>query len=243
MGRVGGGRASSIGLLVLATCMSASLGLSAGAAEPDRPPQQRVPPVAAIQLLPQENRTGTYLVTQGPDTNAPIPFSYTQHDTRWILTKEGLTQHELEYDASGNVLILREVNFRTGQEIEYDPPVVLLPAMVDGETSLTGRSRVVVRNRETGSATHRGSCTWHVMFAGIDNFASPSGAIAVYTMRLTREVRLSIARMSLIVDFGYVLGEGIVATSSSQVIRVLGLLTDREAWSLERPLLGVPDPT
>ena len=111
---------------------------------------------------------------------------------------------------------------------------MLLPATVDRNTSLTGKTRVTVRSTRTPSVTYRGICTWQLDFIGVDPVETPAGMRPAYRLRAKREIRLPLAQISMTVDFEYMRGTGMVATSIDQVIRSLGLFTNREIWRLEQ---------
>ena len=217
-------------LLMLAVC---PVVLTAG--EDTAPTDLQAPlPVTAEELMPLEARHGVYLVTEGPIQGSRVPFTFEPHGDRWILTKQGVARHELRRDRQGNLVIDREIDLREGRQIDYASPVILVPATVDRATSLTGRTRVTVRSLRTPSVTHRGVCVWRVEFVDVSPVDTPPGARPVYRLRATREIRLPLAQMSMTIDFEYARGVGMVATGVDQVIRALGLFTDRDRWRLEQ---------
>ena len=191
-------------------------------------------PVAAEDLMPLTSHSGVYLVTEGIEKGKQVPFTFEQHGNRWILTKEGLARHELHRDQEGNLLIDREIDLREDREIEYLSPVVLLPAMVDSHTSLTGTTRVIVRSTRSSSAKYRGVCNWRLDFIGIGAIDTPDGVFPTYRLRATREIRLALAQISMTIDFEYARGKGMIATGVDQLIRSLGLFTERDVWRLEQ---------
>ena len=195
----------------------------------------RIPlPVTAEELMPLEVRHGVYLVTEGPAKGTQVPFTFEPHGDHWVLTKQGLARHELHRDRRGNLLIDREIDLREDRQIDYVSPVMLVPAMVDRTTSLTGKTRVTVRSTRMPSVTYRGICTWQMYFIGVDPVETPAGMQPAYRLRAKREIRLPLAQISMTIDFEYVRGTGVVATGVDQVIRSLGLFTDREIWRLEQ---------
>ena len=191
-------------------------------------------PVMAEELMPLEARRGIYLVTEGPEKGKQVPFTFEQHGDRWVLTKNDLARHELHRDQKGNLLIDREIDLREDRQIDYVSPVMLVPATVDRATSLTGKTRVTVRSTRTPSVTYRGTCAWQLDFIGTGSLETPGGTIPTYRLRATREIRLPLAQISMTIEFEYVRGTGMVATSIDQVIRSLGLFTNREIWRLEQ---------
>lgn len=191
-------------------------------------------PVTAEALMPLETQQGVYLVTEGSEKGKKVPFTFEQHGEQWILTKHEMARHELRRDKKGNIVIDRETNFRDDLEIDYASPVMLLPAMVDRNTSLTGKTRVIVRNARTKSVKYRGICNWRLNFIGVAPVETRIGTFPVYRFRASREIRLSLAKVSMTVDFEYARGKGMIATGVDQVIRSLGLFTDRDIWRLEQ---------
>ena len=191
-------------------------------------------PVTAEELMPLEARHGVYLVTEGPIQGSHVPFTFEPHGDRWILTKQDVARHELHRDRQGNLVIDRETDLREDRQIEYASPVMLVPATVDRATSLTGKTRVTVKSLRTPSVTHRGICVWRVEFVGVSPVDTPTGVRPVYRLRATREIRMPLAQMSMTIDFEYVRGTGMVATGVDQIIRALGLFTDRDRWRLEQ---------
>jgi len=191
-------------------------------------------PVTAEELMPLEVRHGVYLVTEGPIQGRQVPFTFEPHGDRWVLTKQEVARHELHRDRQGNLLINRETDLREDRQIDYVSPVMLIPATVDRDTSLTGKTRVTVRSTHTPSVTYRGICTWQLDFIGVAPVETPAGTRPVYRLRAKREIRLPLAQISMTIDFEYVRGTGMVATSVDQVIHSLGLFTERERWRLEQ---------
>ena len=191
-------------------------------------------PITAEELMPLKPSRSVYLVTEGPQKGEQVPFTFEQRGDQWILTKEEMARHELHRDRQGNLLVDRETDFREGRQIEYNPPIMLLPSTVDSRTSVTGTTRVIVRNTRGSSVKYRGSCHWQLDFIGLGSIDMPGGTLPVYRLRTTREIRLSLAQISMTIDFEYVRGIGMVATGIDQVIRALGLFTNREIWRLEQ---------
>ena len=184
--------------------------------------------------MPLEARHGVYLVKEGPEKGQQVPWTFEQHGDRWILTKHELAQHELHRDQRGNLLIDQETDLREERQIEYASPVMLLPATVDSSTSLTGTTRVIVRNTRSRSVNYRGVCHWELKFVGVSHVETPAGTLPAYRLRARREIQLPLAQISMTIDFEYVRGQGMIATGVDQVIRSLGLFTNREIWRLEQ---------
>ncbi len=193
-------------------------------------------PVKADQLMPLKYTEGIYLVKEGPEKGRLIPFTLEQRADRWILTKRGLTWHELRRDDQGNILILREADLLKNKEVEYNPPVVLLPAVVDSNTSVSGKSRVTIKNAKSGSVTYRGDCEWHLTFLGIESLEAADETVPIYHLQMTHRIHLPLDRTSATIDFGYALGKGMVATAVEQTNRLFGIFKDRTIWRLEQIL-------
>ena len=191
-------------------------------------------PVTAAELMPLEARRGVYRVTEGVEKSIQVPFTLEQHGDQWILTKQGLARHELHCDQQGNLLIDRETDLRQDRQIKYVSPVMLLPATVNRETSVRGKTRVIVTNIRAQSIKYRGICTWQLDFIGMGSFDTLSGTIPAYRLRAKREIRLPLAQISMTINFEYVRGMGMVATGVEQVVHSLGLFTNREIWRLEQ---------
>jgi len=191
-------------------------------------------PITAEELMPLEARHGVYLVTEGPEKGKQVPFTFEPHGDRWVLTKHDLARHELHRDRQGNLLIDRETDLRQDREIEYVSPVMLLPATVDRNTSLTGRTRVIVRNTRTRSVNYRGVCHWELKFIGVSLVETPAGTFPAYRLRARREIQLPLTQISMTIDFEYGSGKGMIATGIDQITRSLGLFTHRDIWRLEQ---------
>jgi hypothetical protein len=127
-----------------------------------------------------------------------------------------------------------ETDLREDRQIEYASPVMLLPATVDSNTSLTGTTRMTVRNTRSRSVNYRGVCHWELKFVGVGSVETPAGPVPTYRLRARHEILLPLAKMSMTIDFEYVRGQGMIATGVDQVIRSLGLFTSREIWRLEQ---------
>jgi len=192
-------------------------------------------PVRAEELLPLKRSGGVYIVKEGPEEGRKVPFTLERHGDRWFLTKRGLTSHELCRDEHGNILILRETDLLEARQVEYSPPVILLPAVVNGSTSVSGKTRITIRNARTGAVTHRGTSKWQLVFAGIHALETSEGLVPIYFLQLNQQVTLPLVQASLRIDFGYAIGKGMVVTSIEQADRVLGLFSNRTTWRLEQP--------
>ena len=223
-----------IGLLALSVCAQWCATVPTVRADQARENPQDPLPVTAEELMPLEARHGVYLVTEGPIQGSHVPFTFEPHGDRWVLAKQDVARHELHRDRQGNLVIDREIDLREDRQIDYASPVMLVPATVDRATSLTGKTRVTVRSLRTPSVTHRGVCVWGLDFVGVSPVETSAVARPVYRLRATREIRLPLAQISMTIDFEYVRGTGMVATGVDQVIRALGLFTDRDRWRLEQ---------
>ena len=193
-------------------------------------------PVTAGELMPLEARRDVYLVTEGADQGLQVPVTFEPHADHWILTQQGVAQHELHRDRQGNLLIDRETDLRQDRQIDYGSPILLLPATVEGTRSWTGHTPVSVRSTRTRSVKYRGACTWQLEWRGVGPVETPGGTVPAYRLRATREIRLPLAQISMTIDFEYVRGLGMIATGIDQVVHALGLFTERERWRLERML-------
>jgi len=211
---------------VIVLILSVSGGLDAGV--------ETFLPVKGEELMPLEFRKGVYRTVIGDGKKDLVPFSLEQKGRQWILTKEGMSQHELSRDRDGNILIDGEINLRDSLEIRYDPPIVLLPAVVERDTLLTGTTRVAVQNVQKQTVRYRGTCDWELTFMGTHMVDMPAGTLPSYHFHAKRKIRFSLANIIMSVDFEYVRGEGMIATEMEQMRRLLGLFSEKEAWRLER---------
>lgn len=154
-----------------------------------------------------------------------------------MLTKDGLTQHELHRDRQGSLWIDQETDLREGRQVEYASPVMLLPATVDSSTLLTGNTRVTVRNTRSRSVSYRGVCRWQLQFVGVSLVETLTGISPVYHLRTRHEIQLPLTQISVTIDFEYERGKGMIATGVTQMNRFLSLFTLRQnPWRLEQLL-------
>ena len=221
-------------LLTSSTCAQLNAAAPTPGAEAAHAERRLSLPVTAEELMPLEPRRGVYRVMEGPEQGAQVPFTFEPRGNQWILTKQALARHELHRDQEGNLLIDRETDLREDRQIEYLSPVMLLPATMDGETSLTGTTDVIVRSTRARSVMSRGVCSWQLRFLGVGPVDTPTGIVQSYRLRATREIHLPLAQISMRIDFEYARGQGMIATGVDQVIRSLGLFTHRDTWRLER---------
>lgn len=191
-------------------------------------------PVKAEQLMPLESSESVYLAKEGPDKGKKVPVTLERRDDRWVLTQKGLMWHELQRDTQGNILILREADLRHNRQIEYNPPIILLPSQVDSNTSLTGKTQITIKSVRTGSVIDRGDCEWRLDFVGIQSVETLVGTFPAYHLKATRHIRLALVKTLVTVDFDYAFGKGIIATGIEQVDRFFSLFRSRTAWRLEQ---------
>ncbi|MBI3324825.1 MAG: hypothetical protein HYZ92_06050 [Candidatus Omnitrophica bacterium] len=223
-------------LLAVSFCARVTAAAPTATASQDRANPQAALPVTAEELMPLEPSRGVYLVTEGSEKGKRVPFTFEPRGERWVLTKQGLAQHELHRDQRGNLVIDRETDLREERQIDYASPVMLLPTTMDHRTSLTGTTRVTVRHTGSRSVTYRGVCRWELTFVGVSPVETPAGTVPAYRLRARREIRLPLAQMAMTIDFEYGRGKGMIATGIEQVIHALGLFTNREVWRLEQLL-------
>lgn len=224
------------GFLTVAFCAHLSAVTPTAWADGVQADSQTPLPVTAQELMPLEPSRGVYFVVEGSEIGKAVPFTFEQRGDQWILTKDGMAQHELHRDHQGNLLIDRETDLREGWEIEYTAPITLLPATIDSHTSMTGTTRVIVRNIRTRSVKYRGVCRWQLDFVGAGSVERSGGTLPTYRLRATREIRLALAQISMTTDFEYARGTGMVATGINQVIHSLSLFTERDQWRLVQSL-------
>jgi hypothetical protein len=191
-------------------------------------------PIKATELMPLTLRKGVYRVIEGPERYDQVPFVFEPQGERWILTKIGVSQHELHLDQDGNIVIDRELNLRNNLEVKYLSPIILLPAVVERDTVLSGKTRVMIRNAQTEETRYKGMCKWNIRFVGMSSAGQTDNILPVYCFQATRDIRFSLAKITLLVDFEYVRGKGMITTGIEQTIRTLGLFTDKEIWRLEQ---------
>ena len=233
-GNLSQGLRAARGLLAVSFCAHLNAVTPTAWADQIQADLQAPLPITAEELMPLEARHGVYLVTEGPEKGKQVPFTFEPHGDQWVLTKDEMARHELHRDRQGNLLIDRETDFREGRQIEYNPPIMLLPATVNSRTSLTGKTRVIVKNTRTRSVNYRGVCNWGLKFIGVSPVETPAGTFPAYRLRARREIQLPLAQISMTIDFEYGRGKGMIATGIDQIIRSLGLFTNREVWRLEQ---------
>lgn len=231
-------------------------GCAAGSVDNDEPPNanraslddapERWQAIAGERLLPLEARVTRFRVVAGPDEGETLTQRLAvDEDGQWTLTVEGRQRTYLHRDEHGALRFDREDDFEQNVAVHYDPPLVLLPAEIDPDT--TGHHQevdVVVRHLDTGGVRERGTSEYRITQVRLSEAEEREGpepeteqaahASPVYTITQQRELNLRFASASVTIETEYVPDFGRIAWAVERHTRALGLIGSRRSERYER---------
>lgn len=195
-------------------------------------PIRNVPPILASKLYPLKERSGR--IEYHVDGAQPRQLPYQLESlgpSRWRWTLDSVRVAYLSQTDEGTIVIDREEELAKGVSVEYQPSLVLLPRRIGQDSVVHGSSQMVVRNLVDGSVRDRGLCSYTIQLLGARKVTSPFGSRDAYIIKTFREIRLSLATSSVLIEVGYVPYRGWIMEGIQESTRVLQLF---EARSNER---------
>jgi len=225
--------------MVARTALSAALFLGFGLGAPGGNAEEEgelAPTFAASELLPFSPRRARFLLREADGTTREIAWSRLpaeDGEERWRVEAPGLQAALLERGEDGRVQILSHWDHRKGRRIDYTPPALLLPALLEPDAESRSESEVVVYDSESGTRKTSGTCVHVVRLVGERTVETPAGRFRAVRVDLSRTVDVLIAGARVTIELAFVPGRGRVLERIVERVRFLGFGGGRELHVLE----------
>ncbi len=227
----------TLALLVLLSINLA--GCAASSRAPSHPETAARPtsitPIPADKLIPATDASGAFQVMVGPDKGAIRPFTRTFKNGKWVIFEKGDHRGFYHLDKQGRIILDREDDLHENVQVDYDPGIVVLPAIVGNGSPLpSGKVTMIVKNLKTGRQRDHGTCTYQLTRIRREKLTTPAGTFDTYLVEQKRHLVLNLASVDLTIHTAYAPGVGTVLDTLWQTIHVLGLLTTHSYRRVER---------
>ena len=215
--------------------LAAALGGCASTGDPPPPPpraeayQNATPtiqvtkPVDAAALLTTADTEAAVTITTDNGEPTSQRMTWEKTDTGWTRT---ITGHSIAYlwlGPDGSVVLPREDDLHEKVRVEYDPPLLVLPARLgEGEIKRV-TSKVAVTVLETGAPRASGECVSTIAEIHERQIKTPAGTVNAYVVRQVRSMSLSVAKVGVVIDTSYAQVGGLVEQEYWEARKMLGL--------------------
>lgn len=190
-------------------------------AEMSAPPASTVQEVEAGELFPMVTGESTFEVVDGDGEGQQVVLELSSADGegRWELRFGDYNILHLSKLQDGSVLLTGLDVLTQGQNVLYEPPVVLLPNRIVPDRTWSASGRATVVNRETQEVVHSGEYQHRVMPITRERFATPSGEYEGFLVPLEQTIDLEAqAVIRLWLDLGFFPSKGLVKRSMKFVV-------------------------
>jgi len=194
-----------------------------------------IAPIRAEKLLPASDAHGAFKVMTGSHKGDLRDFTRTFKDGKWTIMEKGDHRGFYHRGKDGQIILDREDDFEENVRVDYDPGIVVIPAVVGGKDPLPhGKVKMIVKNLKTGHQRDHGTCTYK--FTGVQKkrLKTPAGSFDVYVIEQKRHLDLNLANVDVTIHTGYAPGEGTVLDAVWQTMHTLGIFTSHSHSRLER---------
>lgn len=150
----------------------------------------------------------------------------------WQMGPMGTTfVHE---NVDGHLVAVREQSSEDGVEVQYDQPVVFLPAIIAHDTRFEGQTPVRVLDLASGSQRDSGICTYTVEPLGLQRLPIGGQRVEVVVVRERRHLQLKMAESEVVITTGYVRDGGPAIQTVDEATTVMGLIRTTKHRRVER---------
>lgn len=204
----------------------ATLFVAAGMVAQDQPAADVAPrQVTSRELLPLERRALVVELSAGSQEDRRARLEMAPHGRRsgeWEITLEGRRRTNVREDPRRGIVIMSEEFLDRRQMVGFDPPVVLVPPVLEPGMDQTSRSRATLYRLEDGSLAGTGTATHRVREQGWSWIRTPAGERRVFMVRIDQTLSLGGATVETTVLSGYEPGLGRVYQWRSTTTRRAG---------------------
>ncbi len=190
-------------------------------AETSAPPAPTVQEVEAGDLFPLVAGEHTFEVVDGDGEGREVVLELSSADGegRWELRFGDYNILHLVELQDGSVRLTGLDVLTQGQNVLYEPPVVLFPDRIVPDQTWSASGRATVVDRETQEVVHNGEYQHRVLPITRERFATPSGDYEGFLVPIEQTVDLEApAVIRLWLDLGFFPGKGLVKRSMKFVV-------------------------
>ncbi len=198
-------------------------------AEADRDVPRRVD---ADTLQPLNDRVVRF--TDDPDApdDGALDVELERKQQRWHIRVGGLYETHLIREADGTRRAEAELDFEQNVRVEYDPPILVLPAELRIGEPVKDETHMVIRDRRTGRVRQQGPCEVTIELKEFRTVTTPAGPREAWVVKTTRKADLGVADFRVIITEAYVPDAGLVAKHTDRLVRIFGAIPQREVEHL-----------
>ncbi len=226
-----------LGLLVVlglgCTLVSEPDWLDDDAARPEADSDQDGPRrVDADTLQPLNDRV--VLFTDDPEQpdDGALDVEVEQKQQRWHIRVGGLYETHLIRESDGSRRAEAELDFEQDVRVEYDPPILVLPAELRIGEPVKDETHMVIRDRRTGRVRQQGPCEVTIELKEFRTVTTPAGPREAWVVKTTRKADLGAADFRVVITEAYVPDAGLVAKHTDRLVRIFGAIPQREVEHL-----------
>jgi len=186
------------------------------------------------ERLQPKRRAGAYLVTEGARSGTAYEFTVSEEGETWLIDFPEYHASRRKFDASGDILILREDDEQEGVKVLYTPPI-RIPAKLEPGQVYRGKCKIRIVYKKSGRTREKGDVRYEVRLIGRKRLTTPAGTFDAVLVRQTRFLDLTLADVTVEITDAVAEGWGIVANRVDQTISAVGGLYSRKsAEQIER---------
>lgn len=197
-------------------------------------PQPIKQAVSVAQMMPVQTLSGVYRLSSQLRQSTLEQFELAPSDDAWVLTIPTHRQVHLMLNAAGDLATDWEKDLFEEALVEYEPALVLAPAMMASEVQRSGEVAVTIKTLDGGRVRDQGRCRFSTQVLGSAKMSTAAGEFEVYRVREERHMDLGLADVTVVIEAAYAVGQGTVAESQARQTRMLGLFTTEIRESLLR---------
>lgn len=187
--------------------------------------------VSAAKIMPLQPAQAMVEWTVG-DSSRTVSYQFEQLGNLWLSTVEKFRRVELQPQPDGSIAIVAEEDLTESVRVEYDPPLLMLPATLSGGNSVEGQSKVTVRNLSDGTITQTGQASYRIELVEAKPNGQPPTDGPVYVVESHRRLDLNLVQALVTTRESYAPGRGWIGETVTYITRPLGLFETRKTRTL-----------
>lgn len=192
------------------------------------PPQ----PVESDQLFPLLPRRGSYRIWEGPQAGEHLSWTLHPQNSHWQFDCVGFQSTLLLRDTQGNLLVQQEEDLSEQVRVNYEPPLVLLPAKLEPGSVVEAQVSMTVRRLADASLVAQGTCRYRLELLGQQTLRTEAGIFHTTLVAMERWINLPLAKVWVRTITAYAPEVGQVAERTERLTWMLGLIPSAHVWEI-----------
>ncbi len=135
---------------------------------------------------------------------------------------DGFCLVDLVKQEDGSVAVVREVELGEARRVTYDPPLLMVPAVLHSGETVEATSHARVYDHESGTLQAEGEVT--ATYRLLDETDEQAGLNVDVTIQTDRRYRLPLTIVDMRLTTTYAPGEGPIAGRVVRTVKLLGLI-------------------